>query len=137
MNHASLFRRCVAALSFTALAGCGSNAGIVDGCHDNVEVAVLPGVNPSFAWSPSCGMSSLSVVTVPSTPGVNEETMWAFSVPESSPIGPAVHYGSAPKGAKVWTEPRALVPGATYRVRVALTIGGDGLLGHGDRVFTR
>jgi hypothetical protein len=137
MNAASFYRSCVAASILTALACTGSTAGIVEGCNQNVEVTVLPGANPSFAWSPSCGMSSLSVVTVPSAPGVNEEAMWAFSVPENSPIGPTIHYGSAPKGATVWVEPRALVAGVTYRVRVGLTIGGDGLLGHGDRVFTR
>jgi hypothetical protein len=137
MNRVSFYQSCVAALILSAPGCSGTTSATAEGCNRNVEVTVLSGANPAFAWSPSCGMSSLSVVTVPSTPGVNEETMWAFSVPENSPIGPAIRYGSAPSGATVWAQPRALVVGATYRVRVALTVGGDGLLGHGDRVFSR
>ena len=64
-------------------------------------------------------------------------TMWAFSAPENSAIAPAIRYGSAQNGATVWTQSRPLVTGMTYRVRVALTLGGDGLLGHGEHVFTR
>ena len=136
MNRVLFYQSCVAALVLTA-AGCsGTTSATAEGCIRNVAVTVLPGTNPAFAWSPSCGMSSLSVVTVPSAPGINEETMWGFSVPKNSPIGPAIRYGSAPNGATVWTQPRALVRGATYRVRVMLTLGGDGLLGSGERVFT-
>jgi hypothetical protein len=137
MNRALFYQTCVAALILTGPGCSGTTSATPEGCIRNVEVTVLPGANPAFAWSPSCGMSSLSVVTVPSAPGVNEEAMWGFSVPENSPIGPAIRYGSAPNGATVWTQPRALVTGATYRVRVMLTLGGDGLLGSGERVFTR
>jgi hypothetical protein len=137
MYRILFYQSCVAALILTAPGCRGTTSATAEGCIRNVEVVVLPGTNPAFAWSPSCGISSLSVVTVPSAPGVSEEAMWAFSVPENSPIGPAIRYGSAPNGATVWTQSRALVTGATYRVRVALTVGGDGLLGHGDRVFTR
>jgi hypothetical protein len=137
MNHALFYKACVTALILTAPGCSGATSATPEGCIRNVEVTVLPGTNPSFAWSPACGMSSLSVITVPSAPGVNEETMWGFSVPENSPIGPAIRYGSAPDGATVWTQPRTLVPGARYRVRVMLTLGGDGLLGSGEREFTR
>jgi hypothetical protein len=137
MNRALFYKACVTALILTAPACSGTTSATPEGCIRNVQVTVLPGANPAFAWSPACGMSSLSVVTVPSAPGVNEETMWGFSVPENSPIGPAIRYGSPPNGATVWTQPRALVTGATYRVRVMLTVGGDGLLGSGERVFTR
>jgi hypothetical protein len=136
MNRALFYQSCVAALVLTAPA-CSGMTSAPEGCTRNVEVNVIPGANPAFVWSPSCGMSSLLIVTVPSAPGVNEETMWGFTVPENSPIGPAIRYGSAPRGATVWTQPRALVTGATYRVRVMLTVGGDGLLGSGERVFTR
>jgi hypothetical protein len=135
MNRALFYQSCVAAL---ILSGCtGTTSPITEGCIQNVEIAVLPEANPAFAWAPSCGISSLSVVTVPSDPGVSEVTMWAFSVPENSPIAPGIRYGSAPNGATVWTQSRPLVTGMTYRVRVALTLGGDGLLGHGEHVFTR
>ncbi len=125
------------ALLLTALGCNGTSPVTPEGCVQNVQVAVVQGANPVFSWSPACGMSSLSVATVPSTPGVNEESMWAFSVPEQSPIGPAIRYGSAPVGATVWTQPRALVAGASYRVRVMQTVGGDVLVGSGERVFTR
>ena len=124
------------ALLLTALGCNGTSPVTPEGCVQNVQITVVQRANPVFSWSPACGMSSLSVARVPSTPGVNEEAMWAFSLPEQSPIGPAIRYGSAPVGATVWTQPRALVAGATYRVRVYHTIGGDGLLGSGEGAFT-
>jgi hypothetical protein len=107
-----------------------------EACNQDVQVAVVPGASPVFSWSPACGMSSLSVVTVPSTPGVNEESVWGISVSERTPIGPAIRYGIAPAGATVWTQPHALVAGATYRVRVMQTVGGDVVIGRGERLFT-
>jgi hypothetical protein len=136
MNRALFYSTRVTALLLTALGCSGTSSVTPDGCVQNVQVAVLPGTNPVFSWSPTCGVSSLTVVTVPSTPGVSEESMWGFSVPEQSPVGPGIRYGVAPVGATVWTQPRALVPGANYRVRVIQTVGGDGLLGSGERVFT-
>jgi hypothetical protein len=110
-----------------------------EGCAQNVQVAVSTGAGPIFSWSPACGISSLAVVTVPAAPGVSGsgESMWAFSVPEQRPIGPAVLYGTAPADATVSTQPRALVVGTTYRVSVMQTLGGDGVVGSGERVFTR
>jgi|GEM_PF-1723259 len=108
-----------------------------EGCVRNVQVAVLTYAGPMFSWSPACGISSLSVVTVPPAPGVSEESMWAFSVPEQRPIGPGVLYGAVPAGATVWTQPRPLVVGASYRVRVMQTTGGDVVDGSGETVFTR
>ena len=135
MSRALFYPACVIAL-FLAAQGCDRSSVAPEGCLRNVQVTVLPGADPTFAWSPACGMSSLSVVTVPPAPGVVEEMMWGFSVPEQSPIGPAIRYGRAPGGATVWTQPRSLVTGATYRVRVMQTVGGDGLLGSGEGVFT-
>lgn len=137
MNRALFDRVCVIALTLSVVGCDGTSSVTPDGCIQNVQVTVLPGANPAFVWSPACGMSSLSVVTVPSVAGVSEETMWGFSVSEQSPIGPAVRYGRAPDGATVWSQPRSLVSGETYRVRVMLTLGGDGLLGSGEGVFTR
>lgn len=108
-----------------------------EGCARDVEVSVARGANPVFSWSPGCGISSLSVVTVPSTSGVSEEAVWGFTVPERTPIGPTIRYGIAPAGATVSTQPRALVAGATYRVLVMQTVGGDGVVGSGEGLFTR
>lgn len=110
-----------AALLLTALSCSRTTA--LEGCVQNVQVAVSTDAGPIFSWSPACGISALSVVTVPSAPGVTVESMWAFSVPEQKPIGPSVLYGTAPAHATVSTQPRALVVGATYRVRVTQTTG--------------
>ena len=134
MNR-TLSLTCSTALFATTLS-CSGTTAPTQGCAQNVQVAASTEANPNFTWSPGCGMSHLSVVTVPSAPGVSEEIMWAFDVPERTPFGPAVRYGAAPAGAKIWTQPRALVPGATYRVWVYHTVGGDGLLGSGRLVFT-
>lgn len=127
----------VAALLLAAIACNGATAPVnPEGCIQNVEVSVWTGAIPVFAWSPACGISFLSVSIVPSAPG-SEETVWSFSVPERTPIGPSVAYGTPPAGATVSTEPRALLAGATYRIRVMYIIGGDGLAGQGEGVFTR
>src|SRR5438046_3011135 len=102
MTSALFYATSVSALLLTVI-GCSATSSVTpEGCTRNVQVTVLPG--PVFAWSPACGMSSLSVVTV-SSAGANEQSMWGFSVSEQKPIGPAVAYGSAPAGATVWTQP--------------------------------
>jgi len=53
------------------------------------------------------------------------------------PLAGAVYYGIAPAGATVWQQPRGLVAGATYRVRVMQTVGLDVVVGSGEMVFTR
>ncbi|HEX9085825.1 MAG TPA: hypothetical protein VF836_13880 [Gemmatimonadaceae bacterium] len=134
MNRASSYLMCTALL----LSSLGCNDTISPkACGGNVEVAVLRLPNPIFTWAPACGVSSFQVVTVPASPGAMEESMWGFTVPEQSPIGPAVTYRIAPAGATVWQQPRALVAGETYRVRVMQTVGLDVVVSSGERVFTR
>lgn len=136
MSRALSYLARTTALLLTTLS-CSRTTAPTQGCVQNVQVAVLTGAGPIFSWSPACGISSLSVVTVPSAQGVSEEFMWAFSVPEQGPIGPGVLYGAVPAGATVWTQPRVLVVGVTYRVRVMYTTGGDVVDGSGETVFTR
>jgi hypothetical protein len=107
------------------------------GCAQDVQVAVARGATPLFSWAPACGISSLSVETVPATSGGSAATVWAFTVPENNPVGPAIRYGQAPSGATVWFAAQPLVAGTSYRIRVVQTVGGDGLLGSGEAVFTR
>ena len=135
MNRALSYLTCTTALLLST-PGC-SDTTSPKACGGNVQVAVLRQPNPIFTWSPACGVSSFQIVTVPSAPGAMEESVWGFSVPEQRPIGPAVRYGIAPAGATVWTQPRALVVGSTYRVRVSQTVGLDVEVGSGERVFTR
>jgi len=138
MSHPLSYVTCVAALLLATVTCNGATAPAAnpEGCIQNVEVTVSTQAIPVFAWSPTCGVSFLSVSIVPSAPGT-EETVWSFSVPERTPIGPAVRYGTPPASATVSTKPRALLAGATYRIRVMYIIGGDGLAGQGERLFTR
>jgi hypothetical protein len=107
------------------------------GCAQNVQVAVVSGANPVFSWAPACGMSSLSVETVPAGAGASVQTVWGFTVPENTPVGPGIRYGQAPNGANVWFAPEPLVTGTSYRIRVTQTVGGDVLVGSGEALFTR
>jgi hypothetical protein len=61
--------------------------------------------------------------------------MWYFAVPENAPIGPSIRYGVMPVGITFWSPPRALVAGASYRVRVMQTLGGDVVVAGGEKVF--
>ncbi len=89
----------------------------------------------AFDWSPRCGISTLTVTTVPATPGEAEQLVWAFNVPEQSPVGPAVAYGEAPSRANVWAGPEPLVIGKRYRVTVRYIVGGDGVAASGELTF--
>ena len=126
----------VSGLLVTGLA-CNDEPTSPKGCIQNVQVIVDNAATPTFLWAPTCGMSSLSVETVPSTTGGvgAGEIVWGFSVPERNPVGPGIRYGHAPSGATS-PAPRPLVAGTSYRVVVQHTVGGDGLLGHGEAVFT-
>ena len=126
-----------AGLLISALGCNGASSISPKGCFQNVQVTVVTETTPLFSWAPACGISSLSVETVPSSAGATVETVWAFFVSESNPVGPGIRYGQAPGRANVWVAPRPLVAGTNYRVRVQHTVGGDGLLGHGEVVFTR
>ena len=137
MNRALSFGVVAVALAII-VAGCEGGSSLApEPCKGNVEVTVLPVGQPVFAWSPDCGMSSVAVATVPSTPGAAGTVVWGFTVPENSPVGPGVVYGAAPARASVWTPPVPLEAGTTYRVSVAQTVGGDVLVASGDAVFNR
>jgi hypothetical protein len=105
------------------------------GCNRDIGVTVSPGAVPTFSWTPNCGISMLVVTRLPATGRPTEETMWGFTVPERSPLGPGIRYGEAPLGVNVWTPPQLLQVGATYRLRVMLTLGGDVAVASGERTF--
>lgn len=104
-------------------------------CHGPVTVEVTVGLEPQINWAPQCGISSLAVLTVPSTPGAVEAVMWWFTVPEQQPVGPGIRYGQAPARANS-RAPLELRAGTTYRVRVTQTLGLDVSIAEGVRVFT-
>jgi hypothetical protein len=136
MTRAVFFTASCTALLATFFACDGASTVSPPGCEQNVEVAVTPETTPLFSWAPPCGISGLSVETVPSSTSVSPELVWAFFVSESQPVGPWIRYGQAPTGANVSVAPQSLVTGATYRVRVVQTLGGDVVVGSGERLFT-
>jgi hypothetical protein len=135
-RHLVLFTA-VTPLLLAALGCNGSSTVSPQACAQNLQVAVGDGTAPLFSWAPPCGVSSLSVETVPPATRGNVETVWAFSVPENVPVGPGIRYGHAPDRANVWFAAQPLVAGRSYRVRVTQTLGGDVVVGGGEAVFTR
>jgi hypothetical protein len=107
------------------------------GCSGKIDVHVSFSANgaPSFDWAPRCGVSWLTVQTVPPM-GAMPVLKWAVSAPELSPIKPVIDYGVRPAGGNVQTSPTALSAGVTYRISVDQTVGLDVVVAHGDRTFT-
>ena len=133
------FRRCLRWLAVGAAFGllaCSDATDPPAPCDGDIEVSVAAQSAPRFAWMPACGISQLSVASIPEAAGEPERTVWGFTVSERSPIGPAVTYGANPPRATVWTAPEPLEIGKVYRVEVAYTVGGDVLAASGEATFT-
>ena len=127
-------------LSGVSLA-CGDKAttnALGNECVGNIEIFVSfapTGRMPSFDWTPRCGISWLTVETVPPM-GAMPALMWAIGAPESSPFKPRIEYGAVPSGATTRSGPATLVHGVTYKVTVDQTLGGDASIAHGQATFT-
>jgi hypothetical protein len=132
-------KRCISKIGVLTLSmlACRSEPEFPNPCAEPITVQVRVGSEgqPSFRWSPECGISALVVNTVPA-PGAQETTVWSFRVPEQSPLRPDVTYGNAPGRATVWTGPQQLVPGTRYRVHVRMTVGEDVMIASGETTFT-
>jgi hypothetical protein len=132
----------ISAISLALVASCRNTAGIesveyfVTPCYGAVAVSVSSDPQPLITWSPQCGVSSVYVATVPTTPGALEIAMWWFSVPEQLPVGSGVRYGQAPARATS-SLAQPLVAGERYRVRVMQTVGLDVSVAEGVALFTR
>jgi hypothetical protein len=127
-------RTTAVAILATSLACHDATAPAPSPCVGSIEVGVLTTTQPTFTWSPQCGISALTVTTVSAIP--EEEVMWGFTVSEQAPLGPAIVYGTNPRGANVWTQPKHLSVGKTYRITVTYTVGGDALVASGATTFT-
>ena len=108
------------------------------GCHGDVALAVGvtdqgPGL-PLFGWSPACGISLLSVETVPPAGGA-AVLVWQLTAPEAAQIGPAIVYGRVPRGATEVHAAQQLHSGVAYRITVMSTVGGDAVVGSGTITF--
>jgi hypothetical protein len=104
-------------------------------CPRTIVVTVGPGLEPDISWSPQCGISSLSVTTIPNPPTDYGTVMWSAYVNETSPFGPGIRYGHAPAGAMTQS-PLPLKAGTRYRVWAYQTIGQDVLDSEGISEFT-
>jgi|SRR5690349_6961061 len=132
LEHAAFVVACV---SFA----CDSPTKPVMGCVGEVPIEIsspreaTPGLR--FGWSPACGISTLSVSTVPA-PGASAVQVWSLTAPEQKPIGPSITYGVTPRGATSLRAAVPLVHGVTYRVSLAYVVGGDAIAGRGEEIFT-
>ena len=119
--------------------GCGTmTTPRYNGCVGTIDVSltnVAALAGPRVSWSPACGISELTVSTVPG-PGAAPVLVWSINAPEQSPIGPGIVYGQTPRGATALRDATPLVHGVTYRVSVGFTVGGDALAGSGQNTFT-
>ena len=122
-------------LTLPGLLACRSSTAPPAPCDAPIAVTLRYTPSPRFDWSPSCGISSLTVSAVPASPTA-ESVVWGFTVPEQRPVGPSIAYGANPEGATVWMAPAPLAVGTTYRITVKYTIGGDGVAAQGEATFT-
>lgn len=82
-----------------------------------MTMEVVPGSNPSFKWSPACGMAFLEVY--PEAGGSALWTVYADSgLGADNPIASGVRYGLTPSGARTVAGPQPLQSGTRYAVRI-------------------
>jgi hypothetical protein len=129
----------VAFIVCCATIACDSPTKPITGCLGEVPIEISSSrqvaMGLRFGWSPACGISTLTVSTVPA-PGASAVQVWSLTAPEQTPVGPSITYGVPPRGASA---PHAAVPlihGLTYRVSIAYVVGGDGIAGSGQEIFT-
>jgi hypothetical protein len=129
----------VALIVCCASVACDSPTKPLTGCLGDVpiEISSSSAATPQlrFNWSPPCGITTLTVSTVPA-PGASPVQVWALDAAEQTPVGPSITYGVTPRGAIAQHVALPLVNGLTYRVSVAYVIGGDGIAASGDKLFT-
>ena len=129
----------VALIVCCASVGCDSPTKPLTGCLGDVpiEISTSSDATPRlrFDWSPPCGISTLTVSTVPA-PGASPVQVWSLDAAEQMPVGPAITYGVTPRGATAPHVALPLVHGLIYRVSVAYVVGGDAIAASGDKLFT-
>lgn len=129
----------VALIVCCASVGCDSPTKPLTGCLGDVpiEISTSSEATPQlrFDWSPPCGISTLTVSTVPA-PGASPVQVWSLDAAEQMPVGPAITYGVTPRGATAPHVALPLVHGLIYRVSVAYVVGGDAIAASGDKLFT-
>lgn len=90
-------------------------------CPDNnVTVHVAPGYSPVFSWSPSCGISALTVFAESDVNAL--WTVYGSASSNDNPIESGVRYGQTPASGRTVAGPLQLQRGVTYRVQVRRVI---------------
>ena len=129
----------VALIICCASVACDSPTKPLVGCLGDVPIEISTSSAATaqlrFDWSPRCGITTLTVSTVPA-PGASPVQVWSLDAAEQMPVGPSITYGVTPRGATAPHIALPLVPGLTYRVSVAFVVGGDGIAARGDKLFT-
>jgi hypothetical protein len=91
-----------------------------------LTLEVGPGVEPTFRWTPACGVDWLRVEypapDYPTPPGESPPMLLAWArVAGLEPLGPPLLYGAPmPGGFPDFFDPEPLVPGRTYTARLLL-----------------
>ena len=101
-------------------------------CSGTLGVTVDPGPVPTFRWSGSCGVTTVTVIRS----GTNQVVWQIEAIDERSPIGDPTHYGRRPSNAKTLVTAAGLEIGAGYRVDVIAIVGGDAIAATGTTMFT-
>jgi hypothetical protein len=124
----------------SALAACNKTPTSAAGCIGDIPVTMTASTSnssvPVFGWMPQCGITDLTVTTVPG-PGAAATVVWQVTAPETMKMAPAITFGAAPRNATTRVAPHALVAGVTYRVTISTTVGGDAIAANGDRTFVQ
>jgi hypothetical protein len=101
---------------------CGSDAPDDGRCTETLAFTVTPGINPTFAWAPSCTIAQLRVIR-----NSNDAEVWSF-VAGSNSVSSPVAYGQVPIGATETHANEVLLFDEEYTVRVAVLDPDEGLL---------
>jgi len=123
--------------SAAAIAVACRSATAPEPCSGPIALSVVSGTQPSFAWSPGCGITMLTVEALRDDPALAGRVVWTFTMPQQTPAGPRIVYGRPPSGAVHSTQSEPLVVGQRYRVRVMYVPDGrDAALASGEVSFT-
>ena len=106
--------------------------GLAD-CPAQVTITVSAGKQPTFSWTPACGL--FFVLVEPASTGTD---LWGIISPGVNAIEPPVKYGVVPDGAIQSADFVPLADGVSYKVVVARFTGPGEEDGEiiGTRTFT-
>jgi hypothetical protein len=114
-----LFPACACFAVMVTLSCSDSAAPSFESCPgDTVTMEVVAGSNPSFGWSPACGVAFIEVY--PEAGGSAVWTVYADSgIAADNPIASGVRYGLTPSRARTVAGPQPLQSGTRYAVRIS------------------